>query len=134
MITPTRTVCYAEIEHSKTWHKVLSDEGDGLKVEVDHKLNLSAVWSYGYFSRIIAREEPIEQYHPWMVHTGDFSDLKIEPGEIKRYPATECAKKFFLNADCLCEGCAPNLWPRHHLFMRSLLEKDMVRYKKEPKS
>ncbi len=69
MITPTRTVCYAEVERSKKWHKVLSDEGDGLRVKVDHKLNLSAVWPYGYFSRIIVREEPIKKEkgpnYPW---------------------------------------------------------------------
>lgn len=64
MITPTRTVCYAEFEYSKTRHKVLSDEGSGLKIEVDSRFNIIEVWPYGHFSRIIVREEPIEQYHP----------------------------------------------------------------------
>ena len=130
MITPTRTVCYAQVEHGKTWCKVLSDEGSGLKVKVNSKLNVSAIWSYAYFSRIIVKEEPIEQYYPLMFHTKDLSDLKIEPGEVKRYPATDCAKRYFLNADCLCEGCAPNLRPRYQSHMWSFLERDIARYKK----
>lgn len=134
MITPTRTVCYAEVEHSKTWHKVLSDEGNGLKVEVNRIRNLSAIWSYGYFSRIIVKEEVIERYHPGMIHEIDSPVLKIGPGEVKHYPATECAKKFFLNADCLCEGCAPNLWPRHHSAVWSSLMRDMVDHYKGPQS
>lgn len=134
MITPTRTVCYAIPVNSKERFVVNSARVNGMLIELQQRPMKLHYLCYSEVDRLIVREEPVEQYHPLMFHTSELPDLKIEPGEIKRYPVTECAKKFFLNADCLCEGCAPNLWPRHHLFMRSLLEKDMVRYKKEPKS
>ena len=119
MITPTRTVCYVRML-------------DGSLKKVSEARSLAHLWGWDFTNvkRVVVREEPIEQHHPLMFHASELPALEIKPG----YPATECAKKFFLNADCLCEGCAPNLWPRHHLFMWSLLEKDMVRYKKEPKS
>ena len=123
MITPTRTVCYVRML-------------DGALKELSEARSLAHLWGWDFTNvkRVVVREEPVEQYHPLVFHTSELPDLKIEPGEIKHYPVTKCARKFFLNADCLCEGCSPNLWPRHHLFMWSLLERDMVRYKKEPKS
>jgi|GEM_PF-7044520 len=133
MITPTRTVCYA-IPEEDAEQKLKVTYASPVGLTVEYSKGLCGLLSYSEVRRIIVREEPAEQYHPLMFHTSELPDLKIEPGEIKHYPVTECAKKFFLNADCLCEGCSPNLWPRHHLFMWSLLEKDMVRYKKEPKS
>jgi hypothetical protein len=123
MITPTRTVCYVRML-------------DGSLKKVSEARSLAHLWGWDFTNvkRVVVREEPIEQYHPGMVHDGDFSDLKIEPGEIKRYSATECAKKFFLNADCLCEGCAPNLWPRHPSFVWSSLARNMFGYNKGPQS
>ena len=51
------------------------------------------------------REEPIEQYYPGMVHAGDFSDLKIEPGEIRRYPSKcSCQKGYICRTCCLVLG------------------------------
>ena len=132
MITPTRTVCYAMPEGTNELFVVKDIFSNGVLLELP--LHHIQFYLFSEIGRFIVREEPVEQYHPLMFHTSELPDLKIEPGEIKHYPVTECAKKFFLNADCLCEGCSPNLWPRHHLFMWSLLEKDMVRYKKEPKS
>lgn len=133
MITPTRTVCYAIPEEDAEQElKVANASPFGL--EIEYSKGLYGLLNYSEVRRIIVREEPIEQYHPWVVNDGDLSDLKIESGEIKRYSATECAKKFFLNADCLCEGCAPNLWPRHPSFVWSSLARNMFGYNKGPQS
>jgi len=119
MITPTRTVCYVRML-------------DGSLKEVSKARSLAHLWGWDFTNvkRVVVREEPVEQYHPWMVHTGELPAIEIKSG----YPATECAKKFFLNADCLCEGCAPNLWPRHHSVAWSSLAGDMFYRYKVPQS
>tara|TARA_B100001063_G_C16759162_1_gene554969 strand:+ start:614 stop:973 length:360 start_codon:yes stop_codon:yes gene_type:complete len=119
VITPTRTACYVRML-------------DGSLKEVSEARSLAHLWGWDFTNvkRVVVREEPVEQYHPWMVHTGELPAIEIKSG----YPATECAKKIFLNADCLCEGCAPNLWPRYQSHMWSLLERDIARYKKGPQS
>ena len=134
MITPTRTVCYAIPENSNERFVVNSARVNGALIELQQRPMKLHYLPYSEVDRIIVREEPVEQYHPWIVHTGDFSDLKIEPGEVKRYLAAECAKRFSLNADCFCEGCAPNLWPRHPSFVWSSIARNMFGYNKGPQS
>ena len=123
MITPTRTVCYVRML-------------DGSLKEVSEARSLAHLWGWDFtnIKRVVVREEPVEQYHPLMFHTKDLSDLKIKQGEVKRYLAAECAKKFSLNADCLCEGCAPNLWPRHPSFVWSSIARNTFGYNKGPQS
>lgn len=123
MITPTRTVCYVRML-------------DGSLKEFSEARSLAHLWGWDFtkVERVVVREEPVERYHPGMIHEIDSPVLKIGPGEVKHYPATECAKKFFLNANCLCEECAPNLWPRHHSAVWSSLMRDMVDHYKGPQS
>ena len=89
MITPTRTVCYVRML-------------DGSLKEVYSK-GLYELLSYSEVRRIIVREELIEQYHPLIFHTKDLSDLKIEPGEVKRYSL--CNKNFNPLNPCACGDC-----------------------------
>lgn len=119
MITPTRTVCYVRML-------------DGSLKEVSEARSLAHLWGWDFTNvkRVVVREEPVEQYHPLMFHTSELPAIGIKPG----YPATECAKKFFLNADCLCEGCAPNLWPRHPSFVWPSLARSMFGYNKGSQS
>ena len=128
MITPTRTVCYAIPVNSKERFVVNSARVNGALIELQQRPMKLHYLPYSEIDRIIVREEPISIAASLL---GSKNARQQWHGGVL---PTECVKKFFLNADCLCEICAPNLWPRHHLFMRSLLEKDMVRYKKEPKS
>ncbi len=92
MITPTRTVCYVRML-------------DGSLKEVSEARSLAHLWGWDFTNvkRVVVREEPVEQYHPGMVHTGDFSGLKIEPGEIKRYSL--CNKNFNPLNPCECGDC-----------------------------
>ncbi|CAI4157569.1 hypothetical protein [Alteromonas macleodii] len=92
MITPTRTVCYVRML-------------DGSLKKVSEARSLAHLWGWDFTNvkRVVVREEPVEQYHPWMVHTGVFSDLKIEPGEIRRYPT--CNKNFNPANPCDCGNC-----------------------------
>ena len=129
MITPTRTVCYA-IPEEDAEQKLKVTYASPVGLTVEYSKGLCGLLSYSEVRRIIVREEPVEQYHPWMFHTSELPAIEIKSG----YPATECAKKFFLNADCLCEGCAPNLWPRHPIFVWSSLARNMFGYNKGPQS
>tara|TARA_X000001388_G_scaffold71119_1_gene60712 strand:+ start:312 stop:593 length:282 start_codon:yes stop_codon:yes gene_type:complete len=78
---------------------------DGSLKEVSEARSLAHLWGWDFtkVKRVVVREEPVEQYHPWMVHTGDFFDLKIEPGEIKRYSL--CNKNFNPLNPCECGDC-----------------------------
>ena len=120
MITPTRTVCYAIPVNSKERFVVNSARVNGMLIELQQRSMKVHFLKYSEVDRIIVIEELIPTV-----------ELVMESVERVRKKLTQ---SYFSSADCLCEICAPNLWPRHHLFMRSLLEKDMVRYKKEPKS
>ncbi|PHS59314.1 MAG: hypothetical protein COB03_03195 [Alteromonas sp.] len=129
MITPTRTVCYAIPVGSDEKFIVNSARVNGVLVERQQRPIKLHYLCYSEVDQLIVREEPVKHYHPGMIHEIDSPVLKIGPGEVKHYPATECAKKFFLNADCLCEGCAPNLWPRHHSAVWSSLARGRNREK-----
>lgn len=129
MITPTRTVCTCIMEDGYTYRGARR-----FKLNPSVEKRITEIGAWGSVKRVIVKEEPVEQYHPLMFHTKDLSDLKIEPGEVKRYLAAECAKRFSLNADCLCEGCAPNLWPRHPSFVWSSIARNMFGYNKGPQS
>ncbi len=89
MITPTRTVCYVRML-------------DGSLKEVSEARSLAHLWGWDFTNvkRVVVREEPVEQYHPWVVNDGDLSDLKIESGEIKRYPS-----KCLCQKDRMCNTC-----------------------------
>ncbi len=94
MITPTRTVCYVRML-------------DGSLKEVSEARSLAHLWGWDFTNvkRVVVREEPVEQYHPGMVHDGDFSDLEIEPGKIVRYPSTcSCQKGYICRTCCLVLG------------------------------
>ena len=102
MITPTRTVCYAIPEEDAEQElKVANASPFGL--EIEYSKGLYELLSYSELRRIIVREELIEQYHPLIFHTKDLSDLKIEPGEVKRYSL--CNKNFNPLNPCACGDC-----------------------------
>lgn len=103
MITPTRTVCYAIPVNSKERFVVNSARVNGALIELQQRPMKLHYLCYSEVDRIIVKEEPIEQYHPGMVHDGDFSDLEIEPGKIVRYPM--CNKNFNPANPCDCGNC-----------------------------
>lgn len=99
MITPTRTVCYA-IPEEDAEQKLKVTYASPVGLTVEYSKGLCGLLDYSEVRRIIVREEPIEQYHPWVVNDGDLSDLKIESGEIKRYPS-----KCLCQKDRMCNTC-----------------------------
>lgn len=102
MITPTKTVCYAQVEHSKTWHKVLSVDGDnGLCVQWAE--NRAATWSYNFFSKIKVIEEITDSPERWYEA---FIRHKKEKDWHGGVIETECSKLFFPGAACFCGRCA----------------------------
>lgn len=102
MITPTRTVCYAIPEEDAEQElKVANASPFGL--EIEYSKGLYGLLNYSEVRRIIVREEPIEQYHPWMFHTSELPALGIKPGHIVRYPM--CNKSFSPLNPCDCGDC-----------------------------
>lgn len=102
MITPTRTVCYA-IPEEDAEQKLKVTYASPVGLTVEYSKGLCGLLDYSEVRRIIVREEPVEQYHPLMFHTKDLSDLKIEPGEVKRYSL--CNKNFNPLNPCACGDC-----------------------------
>lgn len=125
MITPTRTVCTCIMEDGHTYRGARR-----FKLTPSVEKRFTEIGAWGSVKRVIVKEEPVEQYHPLMFHTSELPAIEVKPS----YPATDCAKRYLLNADCFCEGCAPDLWPRYQSHIWSLLERDIDRYKKGSQS
>ncbi len=98
MITPTRTVCTCIMEDGYTYRGARR-----FKLTPSVEKRITEIEAWGSVKRVIVREEPVEQYHPLMFHTKDLSDLKIEPGEVKRYSL--CNKNFNPLNPCACGDC-----------------------------
>lgn len=102
MITPTRTVCYA-IPEEDAELKLRVTHASPVGLTVEYSKSLYELLSYSEVRRIIVREEPVEQYHPWMFHTSELPAIEVKPGHIVRYPM--CNKNFNPANPCDCGSC-----------------------------
>lgn len=98
MITPTRTVCTCIMEDGRTYRGARR-----FKLTPSVEKRFTEIGAWGSVKRVIVKEEPVEQYHPWMFHASELPAIEVKPGHIMRY--LMCNKSFNPLNPCDCGDC-----------------------------